>query len=256
MSNLAGPCETAALNPGATLAGFAAWMTGGANGASGARDAGGASKAKCTAARVKLSSLALQVSPEPTWGPTVITVSIEDARDIQAGLDGDGDAYARLVRRYQGEIARYMWRFSRDARTCEELVQDVFVEAFFSLRTYRGRSPFLHWLRRIATRVGYRYWRMRSDKQATAVGLGSDGQSVPLACPAEASPQEAAELVQHVLAKLPPRDRLVLTLMYLEELPVARVAELTGWTKTMVKVQAHRARAKLKRLLDEMEIES
>ena len=41
----------------------------------------------------------------------------------------------------------------------------------------------------------------------------------------------------------------MLTLMYLEELSIADVAERTGWSQTMVKVQAHRARKKLKRLL-------
>ncbi|MBI4579272.1 MAG: sigma-70 region 4 domain-containing protein [Planctomycetes bacterium] len=68
-------------------------------------------------------------------------------------------------------------------------------------------------------------------------------------------PSEAAELLHFLLAKLPPRDRLLLTLMYLEELPVARVAELTGWTKTLVKVQAHRAKAKLRKLTDGLEVE-
>ena len=68
-------------------------------------------------------------------------------------------AYARLVRRYQSEIADQMWRFSRQVSVAEELVQEVFVEAYFSLAKFRGQSPLLHWLRRIATRVGYRYWK-------------------------------------------------------------------------------------------------
>jgi RNA polymerase sigma-70 factor (ECF subfamily) len=67
----------------------------------------------------------------------------------------------------------------------------------------------------------------------------------------EAVPAERAEEVLHrLLAGLPPRDRLVLTLIYLEGASVAQAAELTGWSRTMVKVQAHRARAKLRRLVD------
>lgn len=174
----------------------------------------------------------------------VSPVSLDDLREIKASLEGDGDAYGRLVRRYQGEIGRYMWRFSRDRAVCEELVQDVFVEAYVSLHSFRGRSPFGHWLRRIATRVGYRYWKSRADAAEHVDCVAT------LAAPAsQLKPDEAAELLHAMLAQLSPRDRLVLTLMYLEEMPVAKVAELTGWTRTMVKVQAFRAKARLKKLL-------
>ena len=62
--------------------------------------------------------------------------------------------------------------------------------------------------------------------------------------------EEAAELLHDLLGRLPPRDRLVLTLLYLEELTVAQAAERAGWSRTMVKVQAHRARKKLRALLE------
>jgi len=176
-------------------------------------------------------------------------VSIEDAADIRASLDGDGQAYARIVRRYQGEIGRYLWRFARGAGECEELTQDVFVEAWFSLRSYRGRAAFSHWLRRIATRVVYRRWKQqraaRPDRrlQAAASALAA-GQAGP-----PPDPGQARDAVQAMLARLGPRDRLVLTLMYLEERTPREIAALTGWSVTMVKVQAHRARGRLRRLL-------
>ena len=45
-----------------------------------------------------------------------------DLRDIQAALAGDGDAYGRLVGRYQNDIAHRMWRFTRDRGELEELI--------------------------------------------------------------------------------------------------------------------------------------
>jgi RNA polymerase sigma-70 factor (ECF subfamily) len=65
------------------------------------------------------------------------------------------------------------------------------------------------------------------------------------------TPQRAADLVHGQLAQLPPRDRLVLTLMYLEGSSVKQTAAATGWSASMVKVQAFRARKKLKRLLEQ-----
>ena len=174
-----------------------------------------------------------------------------DWNDIQSSLDGDGQAYARLVNRYQDQIAAQMWRLSRQPSDCEQLVQDVFVEAYISLKKYQGRAPFLHWLRKIATRVGYRYWKQQAkQRQQSSVPL-QDWHRTTAAATSEQTAEEAAALVHSVLVRLPPRDRLVLTLMYLEGCSIAEAAELSGWSQTMVKVQAHRARKKLKKLLDE-----
>jgi DNA-directed RNA polymerase specialized sigma24 family protein len=80
-----------------------------------------------------------------------------DWRDCQLCLAGDQTACARLFKRHEPDIARQMWRFSRDRGVCEELVQEALVQAYFSLGRYRPmKTPFVHWLRRIATRVGYR----------------------------------------------------------------------------------------------------
>jgi DNA-directed RNA polymerase specialized sigma24 family protein len=94
-----------------------------------------------------------------------------DWLDVKASVQGDEDAYERLVRRYEKQITGLLWRFTRDPVQCEELVQQVFVEAYFSLKTYRGDAPLLHWLRRIATRTGYRFWREKAVTWRFPAGL-------------------------------------------------------------------------------------
>ena len=164
--------------------------------------------------------------------------------DVRAAMAGNGDAYARIIRRYQPAFARRMVRFTRDRAAVEELVHDVFVEAYYSLEKYRGDAPFEHWLQRIATRVGYRYWKRRRDR---TVPLSEETISVAVS---DNSRNAAADAVA-VLEQLPPRDRLVLTLLYLESRSVAEAADLAGWSQTMIKVQAYRARHKLRKLLTE-----
>lgn len=175
-------------------------------------------------------------------------VDSDDRADIERSLAGDGEAYARLVRRHQASIASYLWRFTRDRGDWEELVQEVFVEAYLSLRSYRARAPLAHWLRRIATRVGYRFWKKRARRRREAAMPLQPWDRV--ARPDETEPSQAAEEVHAVLQRLSPRDRLVLTLFYFEECSVAEIAALTGWSQTMVKVQSHRARNRLKKLLE------
>jgi RNA polymerase sigma-70 factor (ECF subfamily) len=168
-----------------------------------------------------------------------------DLRDVADSRQGDGEAYRRLVRRHQAAIARRMRRFACHAADVEDLVQEVFVQAYFSLGKFSARAPFEHWLNRIATRVGYRAWkRQRSTRPSVTL----DDRLAPSAPQAQGN--EAAEILQQVLWQLSPRDRLVLTLLYLEDRSIAEAAQLVGWSRTMVKVQAFRARARLRKLLE------
>jgi RNA polymerase sigma-70 factor (ECF subfamily) len=177
------------------------------------------------------------------------TVSATDQQDIADSLNGDGQAYGRLVQRYQNEIAAQMRRFTRDAAILEELVEDVFVEAYLSLKGFRGRSPFLHWLRRIATRVGYRHWKIQARRRDQETALTETILNLP--APADLSPSEAAETLYRLFENLPAPDRLVLTLFYFEECDIKEIAERSGWSRAGVKVRLHRARKRLKTLLND-----
>ncbi len=176
-----------------------------------------------------------------------------DQAEIQAVLDGDPNAYAVLIKRQQDEIGAYMWRFTRDRNVWEELVQDVFVEAYFSLSTYRQQAPFSHWLKRIATRVGYRFWRRENQRRKQRDTTPADEPVVSQ--DAAMSAAEAADLVQYLLAQLSPPNRLVLTLHYLEQLSVAEIAAMTRWSETRVKVTMFRARQYLRKVCERLEIE-
>jgi RNA polymerase sigma-70 factor, ECF subfamily len=185
-----------------------------------------------------------------------VVVDPQDMEDIEAGLNGDGDAYARLVRRYQPLIARRMWKFCRDEAAHAELVHDVFVQAFFSLKTFKGKAPFEHWLSRIATNVGYKYWKRRKKEEGRLHAPIEELREIAAQDIETIDPMKAADLLEAVLDRLQPRDRLVLTLRYLENRSIEETAQQTGWTKTMVKVQAWRARRKLKTLLEQAGIEA
>jgi len=176
-----------------------------------------------------------------------------DLDDVKSTRRGDPDAYRRLIQRHQDRVARMLWRFSRDRRVHEELVQDVFVEAYLSLGGYNGKAPLEHWLARIATRIGYRYWKEKARRKRAesfdiqewdeAVGDGHATETL--------EPDHAAALLHQLLEQMAPRDRLVLTLRYLEQCDVVETARRTGWTKTMVKVQTLRARNRLRKLIEQ-----
>lgn len=173
-------------------------------------------------------------------------VSPVDWADIQRTLNGDGDAFGQIVQRYQTQIGQWLWRFSRDRTVWEELSQTVFVEAYLHLGKFRGSAPFLNWLRKIATRVGYRYWQTAARQRRRGQVQLLDEPAGQAADANQAERQDEALILHQLLNELPPRDRLVITLLHLEERSVAETAELIGWSQVMVKVQAFRARKKLK----------
>lgn len=179
------------------------------------------------------------------------SVENTDWSDVAASVRGDDEAYGRLVRRYEKPITGLLWRFTRDPVQCEELVQQVFVEAYFSLKTYRGDAPLLHWLRKIATRTGYRFWREKAkEPQETSLPEFDILEEIEAVEEDRIDPAEAATVLQALLSRLAPDDRLVLTLMYFEECGTKEIAERVGWTRAKVKTQALRARRKMKEIAE------
>ncbi len=171
----------------------------------------------------------------------------QDIADVAATLDGDENAFARIVDRHAPAIQKQMRNFSRDQAQAEELAQDVFVEAFLGLGKFRGDAPFRHWLARIATLTGYNFWKRR-DKQKRQVQLNEEMDIVRPGETTPGNPDEAAKLLFELLATLPADDRMAMTLMYLEELAQDEIAARMGWTRVMVAVRLHRAKQRLKKL--------
>lgn len=179
--------------------------------------------------------------------------SLAEACILNAARNGDNEAYGRLVRQYQQEISRQMWRFTRDPSVHEELTHDVFVEAWMSLPGYRSDAPWIHWLRRIAIRVGYRFWKQQDRAGQTSHLTSDEWRLLQGQRNQSLSAIHAAELVSHVLAQLAPEDRLVLTITMLDGCSMADAASRCGWTMTGTKVRAFRARRRLEALLKNRE---
>ena len=164
----------------------------------------------------------------------------DERRWIAASLDGDRDAFGELVRRYQQRVFRLAGRFFRRPEDVEEVAQETFLTVWRKLHTYAGKAPFEHWLTRVCTRCCYARLRRRPDPEPLAdvdlpVGPGDPSAGVEL---------------ERLLARLKPADRMVLLLLDGEGWTTAEIADRLGWTRTNVKVRAHRARHRLRRLVE------
>lgn len=164
----------------------------------------------------------------------------EEARLVAAARKGDRDAFAELVRRHERRVFRLAAKFFRGGAEVEDAAQDTFLTAWRKLGTYRGDAPFEHWLTRLCLNCCYARLRGHRDEEPLEGEIAAAG------------PDPTARVeAERLLARLQPRDRFLLVLLHGEERSVAEIAELLGWSRANVKVRAHRARRKLRRLLEE-----
>jgi RNA polymerase sigma-70 factor (ECF subfamily) len=173
--------------------------------------------------------------------------------------DGDRDAFAELVQRYQDRIFTLCLRWMRDRQVAEEVAQDVFVAVYRALPRFRGEARFSTWIFRVATNhcKNRRLYRQRrhSDKHEPLEGTPrEDGPSrqLPSTGPGTdrgAMRSEAERLLQDALDALDEGHRTIIILRDIEDLPYEEIAEILDLPRGTVKSRLHRARAQLARAL-------
>jgi RNA polymerase sigma-70 factor (ECF subfamily) len=174
-----------------------------------------------------------------------------DEAIIKATLAGDDDAFALLVARYKRRVFSLSARFARDGDELEDICQEVFIKAYENLKGFRNDAPFENWLTRITVHTCYDTLRKnrRTKNHTPLQDLTYEVKDATLE--ARQAAREAHELLSWAMAKLSPDERVVVTLLELEEKTVREVSELTSWSEGNVRVRAHRARKALKRILEE-----
>ena len=184
----------------------------------------------------------------------------QDGLDIPACVarvrNGDDEA-ARELLQHLYPLVLSIVRGHLPRRTGEEdLAQTIFMKVFAKLDQFSGTVPLEHWVSRIAVntclnalqaekiRPELRWADLSEDEEHVIQNLASTNQ--------ELDPDQgfaAREVVDKLLERLAPADRLVLQLLHLEGRSVEEVRERTGWGASMIKVRAFRARRKLKKHL-------
>ena len=176
--------------------------------------------------------------------------SFDDNALVAAARGRDDAAFGELVRRYKTRVFGLTSRFARNAHELEDLCQEIFIQAYRKLDGFRGESPFEHWLTRIAIRKCYDLLRRTRRERTVNISLESAHDFVEDASARrDAQVREAREVLQRAMAMLSPDERLVLTLLELEDQPVREIAAATGWSEANVRTRACRARAALKEIL-------
>jgi len=174
-----------------------------------------------------------------------------EAELIACARDGDRDAYAELVRRYQDVAVATAFLILRDRQDAEDAVQEAFTNAFVALRRFRPDGSFRAWLLRIVSNEArtirgaarrQEELSSRASGEERAVSPGASAETGALA-------QERRALLLQALLDLPEADRLVLTYRYFFDLSEPDMAEALGVARGTIKSRLSRALARLRPIL-------
>lgn len=199
------------------------------------------------------------------WGHNLIFSLVEmnfadnvpdDASVIRDILTGNINSFEILLDRYQDHVAQIVRNHVPRDKT-PDVAQDTFIQAYQSLESFKGTSPFKHWLSKIAVRCCYDFWRGYYKRQQEFVCPLSSDDGYGLvhhllsdqSLEQEKERMEARDLLQWALGQLSAAERTVLTLTLLNEYSMREAAVLLGWSVPRVKIQSHRARKKLRAII-------
>src|ERR1700736_2360858 len=175
---------------------------------------------------------------------------------------GDEVAARELLRHFHPFVLKLVRAHLPRRISEEDLVQMIFIKVFHKLDQYTGRMPLEHWISRIAVNTCLNAlkaekirpeWRLSDFREDIVAGIEKLA-STEMDTATKDDFDAAKKLVTELIGKLSPEDRLIITLLHLEEKSVDEIHALTGWSRSVIKVRAFRARAKMKKLLNQREI--
>lgn len=174
---------------------------------------------------------------------------LTDTDIIGLVLKGEQNAYATLVERYQNFVFTLVLRYVKSREDAEEVAQDVFVKAYRSLANFKGNSKFSTWLYTIATTTSITFLRKKKpDIQSLDNEVFFEaGLNIDSGMSADRIEQKSKiTMVSQSIEMLSAEDAQIITLFYKGEQTLEEIAHITGKKTNTVKVQLHRARARLK----------
>ena len=194
------------------------------------------------------TALSLLTNAGPRLKPGRPEGSVLDVNDlVLAAQGGDENAFRSLYDRTVERIYALCLRLSADPGQAEELTQDVFVQAWKRLATFRGESAFPTWLHRLAVNVVFAEKRATGRRERRVVPVA---ELEDLESPGR-SPWPGTRMdLDAAIAALPAGARAVFVLHDVEGYRHEEIAELSGVATGTSKAQLFRARRLLREMLD------
>lgn len=178
-----------------------------------------------------------------------------DKQLVDLCLTGDETAFECIFERHKRRIAVIGGRFFKNQAEVEEVIQITFTKAYLELKGFRGLYDLslASWLNRIAVNTCLNTLKTGAVKIENLITILSDHEMEELAVDLRQKSAEELvvqrDLLDKLLSSLKTDDRALLQMLHAQEMSVAEVAAIFGWSRPKVKVRAFRARRSLAKIL-------
>jgi len=173
-----------------------------------------------------------------------------DIELMMRAKSGDDSAFTDLMRRHYKGLVNYIYRFTNNRETSEDLAQEVFLRVYRSVKTYTPQAKFSTWLYKIATNLCFTNLKAKGREQNFSLdemqeNIGDFKDPRPENADHVVYRKEIKETIFKALECLPEKERVSIILCKYEELPYEEVADVLGCTVGAVKTYVYRGRMKL-----------
>lgn len=170
---------------------------------------------------------------------------------IDRVLEGNMNAYSVIVDRHKDRVFNLAFRICCSREDAEEIAQDSFLKAYRALGSFKRKSSFSTWLYRIVYNTAVSHVRSKKkevlsldDFPVDATDFVSTGFSEE-----EAENEYRRALLNFAFQKISDEERSLITLHYYEEMSTEELSEVTGISKSNIKVKLFRARQKMSEII-------
>jgi RNA polymerase sigma factor (sigma-70 family) len=174
---------------------------------------------------------------------------------IEQILAGNSNAFSHIVDRHKTRAYNLAFRICGNHEEAEELAQDSFLKAYRSLTGFKMKSSFATWLYRIVYNTTISHVRIKKkgvlsieDFPADATDFIGNNSSEE-----EAEKEYRSSIVNFALQKINEDERGLISLFYYDELSTDEISEITGISKSNIKVKLFRARQKMLEIIEKVE---
>ena len=186
----------------------------------------------------------------------------EDHEIIRKALDGDQDSYSRLMKKYHDPVFSLVFKIIHDKEEIEDLVQETFIKAFGSLKSFNENYSFSTWIFKIASNNCIDYMRKKKLKTLSidmTIEQEEGESSFELPDPSYETDKNLIEeqrrkIIQDAINSLPEKYKVVIQMRHQEEKNYDEISEILCMPIGTVKAHIFRAREMLNKYLKDKRV--
>lgn len=166
-------------------------------------------------------------------------------------INGNVNAFRKIVEKYEDMVFTITLRIIRNREMADEIAQDVFLKVYQSINKFKGKSKLSTWIYKIAYNTSVNATRGLKNSYGDTdiesipdqrLGSSPDAQFELIA-------EDSKQMVKRAIMSLDESESIIVTLYYFDDLSVSEISDITGISKSNVKVKLYRSRNKLYELL-------